>query len=102
MHLIDRRYVPRMPWHDISLHVVGQAARDVSRHFVERWNFIKLDKGMVKEQIPFLMPAGEFVSTRDERDYIGTCDVQVVRSSANWSSGIEREVNDRYKCPFRS
>ncbi|RKP23598.1 hypothetical protein SYNPS1DRAFT_24334 [Syncephalis pseudoplumigaleata] len=93
LQLIDRRYVPRMPWHDVSMRVTGQAARDVGRHFVERWNFIKLDKGMVKEGIPFLMPSGEFVSTRDEQAFKGTCQVQVVRSSAMWSSGVEHEMS---------
>ncbi|KAI8055519.1 hypothetical protein BDF22DRAFT_742098 [Syncephalis plumigaleata] len=93
LQLIDRRYVPRMPWHDVSMRVTGQAARDVGRHFVERWNFIKLDKGMVKETIPFLMPSGEFVSTRDEHASKGTCQVQIVRSSAMWSSGIEHEYS---------
>ncbi|KAI9591807.1 hypothetical protein BDF19DRAFT_389005 [Syncephalis fuscata] len=93
LQLIDRRYVPRMPWHDVSMRVTGQAARDVGRHFVERWNFIKLDKGMVKEAIPFLMPSGEFVSTRDEDQSKGTCQVQVVRSSAMWSSGVEHEFS---------
>ena len=27
-----------MPWHDISMKVVGFAARDVSKNFIQRWN----------------------------------------------------------------
>lgn len=96
LEIIDRRYVPRMPWHDVSMRVSGQAARDISRHFVERWNFIKLDKGMIKENLPFLMPAGEFVSARDEDTSRGSCEVQVIRSSAVWSSGVEHEVGILY------
>ena len=35
---IDRTFCPRMPWHDVGMCVVGQAAHDVARHFVGRWN----------------------------------------------------------------
>ncbi|KAG7231352.1 hypothetical protein INR49_012192, partial [Caranx melampygus] len=38
---IDRHTTPRMPWHDIASVVHGKAARDVARHFIQRWNFTK-------------------------------------------------------------
>ena len=34
-----------MPWHDISSVVHGKAARDVARHFIQRWNFTKVSRG---------------------------------------------------------
>ncbi|PAA61175.1 hypothetical protein BOX15_Mlig029063g1, partial [Macrostomum lignano] len=52
--LVDRGRVPRMPWHDIGCVVGGNAARDVARHFIERWNFtVKSKSGC---QLPLLMP----------------------------------------------
>lgn len=33
---VDRRTTARMPWHDISVGVQGEAARDVARHFIQR------------------------------------------------------------------
>lgn len=39
---IDRAEVPRMPWRDLSAAVHGKAARDVARHFIQRWNFTKV------------------------------------------------------------
>lgn len=39
---IDRHTTPRMPWHDIASVVHGKAARDVARHFIQRWNFTKV------------------------------------------------------------
>ena len=39
---IDRKRIPRMPWHDEALVVFGQAARDVARHFIQRWNIHKV------------------------------------------------------------
>lgn len=40
--LIDRSTTPRMPWHDIGVMVQGASARDVARHFIQRWNAIKV------------------------------------------------------------
>jgi len=31
-----------MPWHDIGVMVQGLAARDVARHFIQRWNAVKV------------------------------------------------------------
>lgn len=39
---IERDKTPRMPWHDIGAVVYGKAARDVARHFIQRWNFCKV------------------------------------------------------------
>ena len=38
--MYDRGRVPRMPWHDVGMQVVGQPARDLARHFTERWNYL--------------------------------------------------------------
>uniref|UniRef100_A0AAY4AQN4 Phospholipase n=1 Tax=Denticeps clupeoides TaxID=299321 RepID=A0AAY4AQN4_9TELE len=67
---IDRYTTPRMPWHDIASVVHGKAARDVARHFIQRWNFTKASD---------------------------TCSLQftiipiftVLRSAADWSAGIK-------------
>lgn len=39
---IDRTKTPRMPWHDIGSVVYGKAARDAARHFICRWNTVKV------------------------------------------------------------
>uniref|UniRef100_A0AAY4AP71 Phospholipase n=1 Tax=Denticeps clupeoides TaxID=299321 RepID=A0AAY4AP71_9TELE len=59
---IDRYTTPRMPWHDIASVVHGKAARDVARHFIQRWNFTKFTI------IPIFT---------------------VLRSAADWSAGIK-------------
>lgn len=41
---IDRTNVPRMPWHDVAGCVCGPAARDIARHFIQRWNYVKMKK----------------------------------------------------------
>ncbi|KAG0289653.1 Phospholipase D1, partial [Dissophora globulifera] len=98
--LIEKRLLARMPWHDVSLGVAGQPARDIARHFVQRWNFVKLEKGMKKSKarMKFLTPKGEFVSTRNESGWTGTQKVQILRSSTLWSQGVdlERSIQDAY------
>ena len=31
---------PRMPWHDITVQIRGESVIDLSRHFVQYWNFV--------------------------------------------------------------
>ncbi|KAF7727103.1 Phospholipase D1 [Apophysomyces ossiformis] len=93
IELIDKRCIPRMPWHDIQTAMVGPPARDVARHFIQRWNFVKATRAKDREDVPFLVPKGEYVAARDESKFRGTCRVQVVRSSAEWSQGIFREFS---------
>ncbi|KAJ1644166.1 hypothetical protein LPJ64_004131 [Coemansia asiatica] len=89
--LVNRCTTARMPWHDVHMAMIGQPARDVARHFIQRWNFIKSSKGMAKTHMPFLMPKGEYSVSRNDMQYRGTCRTQVLRSSAEWSMGINKE-----------
>ncbi|CAO3592755.1 unnamed protein product [Absidia cylindrospora] len=91
--VIDKQSSPRMPWHDIHTAMVGPPAKDVSRHFIQRWNYIKSTHAKDKDDIPFLLPKGEYVAPHDENKFRGTCRVQVIRSSAEWSLGIRREYS---------
>jgi len=34
---------PRMPWHDIHMKVVGEPVRDLTRHFIQYWNYAEID-----------------------------------------------------------
>ena len=39
---LDRGLHPRMPWHDVAAAVYGAPARDVARHFIQRYNFTRV------------------------------------------------------------
>jgi hypothetical protein len=39
---VDRTKVCRLPWHEVSGCVVGLAARDFARHFIQHWNHVKV------------------------------------------------------------
>ena len=45
---IDRNKRPRMGWHDIHTMVKGPIVNDIARHFVERWNYSRINKGNKK------------------------------------------------------
>lgn len=108
----------RMPWHDVAMAVVGPCVYDIAEHFVLRWNFVKRDKYKRVEWYDWLElegrqgddedlvgvqrpahPVGDYVkhpfsplSTKN-LESSGTLRAQVVRSSADWSSGILTECS---------
>ncbi|OCF40014.1 phospholipase D [Kwoniella heveanensis CBS 569] len=98
--MFDRTKVPRMPWHDVGLQIVGQPARDLCRHFVQRWNLLIRTKNH-KRQMPFLLPAADFTERElQELKLQGTCEVQICRSVGPWSMGtltkIEHSIQNAY------
>ena len=85
--MYDRAKIPRMPWHDIHMQIVGQPARDLTRHFVQRWNYI-LRQRKPTRPTPFLLPPPDFQPADLEALGLqGTCEVQVLRSACWWSLG---------------
>lgn len=37
---LDEKTQPRMPWHDIAIQIRGLSVSDLTRHFVQYWNFV--------------------------------------------------------------
>ncbi|ROV90661.1 hypothetical protein VPNG_10118 [Cytospora leucostoma] len=103
----------RMPWHDVSMGLIGPCVYDIAEHFVLRWNFVKRDKYKRDARFDWLElrgrqgddedlvgvqrpthPVGEYIvhpytplETKN-LDNRGTVHAQVVRSSTDWSSGV--------------
>ncbi|XP_068566300.1 phospholipase D1 [Cebidichthys violaceus] len=99
---IDRHVTPRMPWHDISSVVHGKAARDVARHFIQRWNFTKLVKPKYRSlSYPYLLPKSH-TTAGEQRYQVPNCvqaKVQILRSACDWSAGIkyhEESIHNAY------
>ena len=87
--LYDRSKIPRMAWHDISMCMLGQPARDVARHFIQRWNYLIRTKPP-KRPVPMLLPPPDYLPAElDKHGITGTCEVQLLRSSGNWSLGLD-------------
>ncbi|CAG2106344.1 unnamed protein product [Medioppia subpectinata] len=88
---VNRNNTPRMPWHDLSCMVTGAAARDVARHFIERWNFTKFEKAKFNDKFPWLLPKcyDRVASVQVPRFFLRSQPVsaQVVRSVGHWSIG---------------
>ncbi|XP_064127733.1 phospholipase D2 isoform X5 [Loxodonta africana] len=97
---IDRETTPRMPWRDVGVVVHGPPARDLARHFIQRWNFTKTTKAKYKipmysyllpkssntaNQLPFIFPGAQCAT------------VQVLRSVDRWSAGTsENSILNAY------
>ncbi|XP_048203075.1 phospholipase D1 isoform X2 [Perognathus longimembris pacificus] len=99
---IDRYATPRMPWHDIASVVHGRAARDVARHFIQRWNFTKIMKPKYRSlSYPFLLPKSQTTAHELKYQVPGAvhATVQLLRSAADWSAGIkyhEESIHSAY------
>ncbi|XP_040926409.1 phospholipase D1 isoform X2 [Betta splendens] len=99
---IDRHATPRMPWHDIAAVVHGRAARDVARHFIQRWNFTKLVKPKYNSaSFPCLLPKSHTTAGEEQYQVPDSvrARVQILRSASDWSAGIkyhEESIHEAY------
>ncbi|CAF3547959.1 unnamed protein product [Rotaria socialis] len=106
---LDRKSVPRMPWHDEALVVTGEAARDCARHFIQRWNIHKADKFRHNESYPYILPKSydddQLLDSSMLCEILGETqkpihvDAQCVRSASFWSCGIrtiEHSIQNAY------
>ena len=37
--IISRENTQRLPWHDINCRIIGPSVEDITKHFIERWNY---------------------------------------------------------------
>lgn len=79
---IDRVTTPRMPWHDVGVCIQNATAKDVARHFIQRWNATKLEKAKLNNSYPYLLPksyvdcSNKTLSSLDETHKV-TCQVNL-------------------------
>ena len=73
-----------MPWRDEALVIFGESARDLARHFIQRWNQCKREKVKQIDSYPFLLPKGYSEPFEYDKSYLEwfkdtlyTCDIQV-------------------------
>ncbi|KAI5783099.1 hypothetical protein FPQ18DRAFT_382232 [Pyronema domesticum] len=117
---LDKTKYGRMPWHDVSIGLRGPAVLSIADHFVGRWNFIKRDKYKRSHKHPWLQlegipddllgvqrpafPVGGYYKhplhpPSEDPGELGPCEVQLVRSAADWSHGLahpERSIQTAY------
>lgn len=88
----DRTEVPRMPWRDEAFVCFGHSARDIARHFIQRWNQVKREKVKQNAMFPFLLPKGYTEPFEYDSswfiDPLYSCNIQFTRSMDTWSGGI--------------
>lgn len=102
---IDRGATPRMPWHDIHSVTFGVPARDVARHFIQRWNATKTEKLKDDDNYPYLLPKS-YENLKVPRVFKNPAfsynvDIQVLRSLSNWS-GLINQTEDSIQMAYLS
>uniref|UniRef100_A0A672N6V0 Phospholipase n=1 Tax=Sinocyclocheilus grahami TaxID=75366 RepID=A0A672N6V0_SINGR len=94
---VDRTQVPRIPWRDLGAVHHGKAARDLARHFIQRWNFTK---NKYKDNFyPYLLPKSYCTADKLPFTIPGAtkASVQVLRSVDRWSAGTcEQSILNAY------
>lgn len=87
---LDRKTQPRMPWHDEHAVVLGDAALDVARHFIQRWNQAKYEKHRDNINYPYLLPKAYPCIPSNDLVFksLYPANVQVLRSVGSWSAGL--------------
>ena len=45
---IPREQSTRMPWHDIHSRIIGAAVADISKHFIQRWNYANSEERHIR------------------------------------------------------
>uniref|UniRef100_A0A8C1WN06 Phospholipase n=1 Tax=Cyprinus carpio TaxID=7962 RepID=A0A8C1WN06_CYPCA len=97
---VDRTQVPRIPWRDLGAVHHGKAARDLARHFIQRWNFTKIFKNKYKGDFyPYLLPKSHCTADKLPFTIPGAskASVQVLRSVDRWSAGTcEHSILNAY------
>ncbi len=62
----DRAKTHRMPWRDEALVIFGDSARDLARHFIQRWNQCKVI-GFILKLIILAMIHRDFLYFKREK-----------------------------------
>ncbi|KAL6146533.1 hypothetical protein ACLB2K_057211 [Fragaria x ananassa] len=86
---LERKKVPRMPWHDVHCALWGPPCCDIARHFVQRWNHAKRNKAPNEQALPLLMPQHHMVIPH----YMGKSrEIDIEKSKVEENqNGIQRE-----------
>eukprot|EP01006_Ploeotia_vitrea_P041012 TRINITY_DN66477_c8_g2_i2.p1 TRINITY_DN66477_c8_g2~~TRINITY_DN66477_c8_g2_i2.p1 ORF type:complete len:830 (-),score=469.87 TRINITY_DN66477_c8_g2_i2:1199-3688(-) len=101
---VNRRKVPRLPWHGVSVLIDGRAAYDVAQNFSQRWNHHHEDLSLDAAQYPKCSPVPNQVPPPEQKHQSSKstpCRVQVVRSLGTWSGlrsgSLDTSLLDAYR-----
>jgi phospholipase D1/2 len=95
---LDRKYTPRMPWHDLSVVAQGAIAQDVSDVFEQRWHHHTGEKiattfKFSKTRVPSTSPVSNLFTAGNSFQ----CQAQLLRTQNQWS-GASRPEASIYGC----
>ncbi|XP_055345489.1 phospholipase D2-like isoform X2 [Paramacrobiotus metropolitanus] len=82
--------VRRAARHATGISLMGDVVKDLARHFIERWNYVKTINFKENSKRRFLIPKAkhsEIKSEQIEEDNFIQCRAQALRSVGQWSAG---------------
>ena len=89
---IARKEIPRMPWHDVACAFNGDAALDVARHFIQRYNYITHSRWKFSNcQLSIENWSHPEVRHAIRDPSACNVNIQILRSVGSWSAGQPHE-----------
>ncbi|KAI0022330.1 phospholipase [Xylariomycetidae sp. FL0641] len=86
---LNRTENSRMGWSDVALSMNGPIVGSLIEHFIDRWNFIYVDKYTKKDEGKYQRIARSNLENESQAE--GEVKIQLCRSACDWSSGHPTE-----------
>ena len=94
---VPREESTRLPWHDVQARIIGTAVENITKHFIQRWNYAN------SEEYQIFYDNNGTNKTEMYKKYftedIPPSNVQVLRSLSEWNAGInetEHSILNQY------
>lgn len=88
---VNRKEIPRMPWHDVACAFTGAAVLDAVKHFIQRYNALKPWWKFWKFPDSPMEVTSDYNFT--DSSVYSNVNVQVLRSVDDWSAGQPHEAS---------
>ena len=94
---VPREESTRLPWHDVQARIIGESVENISKHFIQRWNYAN------SEEYHIFYDNNTTNKTEIYKKYftedIPPSNVEVLRSLSEWNAGInetEHSILNQY------
>ena len=94
---VPREESTRLPWHDVQARIIGESVENISKHFIQRWNYAN------SEEYHIFYDNNSTNKTEMYKKYfkedIPPSNVEVLRSLSEWNAGInetEHSILNQY------
>ena len=91
---VPREEAPRLPWHDVHTRIIGLAVENITKHFIQRWNYANPKENHIKFIVDKNITNITNITNKTEilkkyfDENIPPADIQTFRSVSEWNTGV--------------